>query len=211
MEFPFTETLAAPKDGAIHHIGPCPIRRCRRTGGALLGRKPSEIRAKPAISGHFPMQDHTSPPISRKRYRTAKIWRRPARAAQGRRHAGARQGQIHRRFQPAGQAYAWIVRSSHAHGIIKGIDTAAAKDDARRARRVDRRRHGGRRLQPVHLRPAAEEPRRLAAAADQPHARWRPTRCASSAIPSPLSWPRRWRRRATPPRPSSSTSRRCRP
>src|ERR1700753_3474685 len=25
-----------------------------------------------------------------------------------------------------GQAYAWIVRSSHAHGVIKGIDTAAA-------------------------------------------------------------------------------------
>jgi carbon-monoxide dehydrogenase large subunit len=25
------------------------------------------------------------------------------------------------------QAYAWIVRSSHAHGIIRGIDTRAAK------------------------------------------------------------------------------------
>ena len=25
------------------------------------------------------------------------------------------------------QAYAWIVRSSHAHGIIRGIDTEAAK------------------------------------------------------------------------------------
>ena len=30
-------------------------------------------------------------------------------------------------FSLPGQAYAWIVRSSHAHGIIKGIDTAAAK------------------------------------------------------------------------------------
>jgi carbon-monoxide dehydrogenase large subunit len=30
-------------------------------------------------------------------------------------------------FDLPGQAYAWIVRSSHAHGIIKGIDTAAAK------------------------------------------------------------------------------------
>jgi carbon-monoxide dehydrogenase large subunit len=29
-------------------------------------------------------------------------------------------------FNLAGQAYAWIVRSSHAHGIIKGIDTQAA-------------------------------------------------------------------------------------
>src|ERR1700744_4652723 len=26
-----------------------------------------------------------------------------------------------------GQAYAWIVRSSHAHGVIRGIDTTAAK------------------------------------------------------------------------------------
>ena len=30
-------------------------------------------------------------------------------------------------FSQPGQAYAWIVRSSHAHGIIKGIDTTAAK------------------------------------------------------------------------------------
>src|SRR5580692_819095 len=30
-------------------------------------------------------------------------------------------------FNLLGQAYAWIVRSSHAHGIIRGIDTAGAK------------------------------------------------------------------------------------
>jgi carbon-monoxide dehydrogenase large subunit len=30
-------------------------------------------------------------------------------------------------FNLPGQAFAWIVRSSHAHGIIKGIDTSAAK------------------------------------------------------------------------------------
>ena len=30
-------------------------------------------------------------------------------------------------FTLPGQAYAWIVRSSHAHGIIRGIDTKAAK------------------------------------------------------------------------------------
>jgi carbon-monoxide dehydrogenase large subunit len=30
-------------------------------------------------------------------------------------------------FNLPGQAYAWIVRSSHAHGILKNIDTAAAK------------------------------------------------------------------------------------
>jgi aerobic carbon-monoxide dehydrogenase large subunit len=31
-------------------------------------------------------------------------------------------------FALPGQAYAWMVRSSHAHGIIRGIDTAAAKE-----------------------------------------------------------------------------------
>ncbi|HEU0084455.1 MAG TPA: molybdopterin cofactor-binding domain-containing protein, partial [Bradyrhizobium sp.] len=30
-------------------------------------------------------------------------------------------------FNLAGQAYAWIVRSTHAHGIIKRIDTSAAR------------------------------------------------------------------------------------
>jgi aerobic carbon-monoxide dehydrogenase large subunit len=30
-------------------------------------------------------------------------------------------------FSLPGQAYAWMVRSSHAHGIIKGIETSAAK------------------------------------------------------------------------------------
>jgi carbon-monoxide dehydrogenase large subunit len=30
-------------------------------------------------------------------------------------------------FSLPGQVYAWIVRSSHAHGIIRGIDTAAAR------------------------------------------------------------------------------------
>src|SRR3954465_5268634 len=30
-------------------------------------------------------------------------------------------------FDLPGQAYTWIVRSSHAHGIIKGIDTSTAK------------------------------------------------------------------------------------
>jgi aerobic carbon-monoxide dehydrogenase large subunit len=30
-------------------------------------------------------------------------------------------------FNLPGQAYAWIVRSSHAHGIIRGIDTSVAK------------------------------------------------------------------------------------
>jgi carbon-monoxide dehydrogenase large subunit len=31
-------------------------------------------------------------------------------------------------FNLPGQAYAWIVRSSHAHGVIRGIDTSAARE-----------------------------------------------------------------------------------
>src|SRR6201992_2176386 len=30
-------------------------------------------------------------------------------------------------FSLPGQAYGWVVRSSHAHGTIRGIDTSAAK------------------------------------------------------------------------------------
>ncbi|WP_213774897.1 xanthine dehydrogenase family protein molybdopterin-binding subunit [Bradyrhizobium sp. dw_78] len=37
------------------------------------------------------------------------------------------QGKYTDDFSLPGQAYAWIVRSSHAHGIIRGIDTGAAK------------------------------------------------------------------------------------
>ena len=60
-ELVFTETLAAPRACATtHHIGPCPIRRCRGGTGALSGRKPpisAQIGAFQVIS----MQDHTSP------------------------------------------------------------------------------------------------------------------------------------------------------
>src|SRR5690242_18821759 len=37
------------------------------------------------------------------------------------------QGKYTDDFSLPGQAYAWMVRSSHAHGVIRGIDTAAAK------------------------------------------------------------------------------------
>ena len=114
-------------------------------------------------------------------------------------------------FNLPGQAYAWIVRSSHAHGVIRGIDTIGRQGHARRARRLDRSRSRRRQLRPLHLRPAAEKPRRHAAAADQPHRADDATRCAMSATPW-RSWsPRRWRRRATPARPSCSTSIRCPP
>ena len=49
-------------------------------------------------------------------------------------------------FNLPGQAYAWIVRSSHAHGIIRGIDTIGRQGDAGRARGLDRRRPRRRRI-----------------------------------------------------------------
>jgi len=61
-----------------------------------------------------------------------------------------------------------MVRSSHAHGIIKGIGTAAAKAMPGVLGGLDRQGSRSRRLQPLHLRPALEEPGRLAAVADQP-------------------------------------------
>ena len=114
-------------------------------------------------------------------------------------------------FNLPGQAYAWIVRSSHAHGIIRGIDTGGRQGDARRARRLDRHRSRRRQLRPLHLRPAAEEPRRHAAAADQPH-RAGDRQGALCRRPRGRSWwPRRWRRRATPAKPWCSISIRCPP
>ena len=75
--------------------------------GVVVGRSAALSRGEAANSRkieHFrdiSMQDHTPLLLSGKRYCTAKIRRRAARPPQGRRHPGARQGQIHRRFQPA--------------------------------------------------------------------------------------------------------------
>ena len=41
-------------------------------------------------------------------------------------------------FNLPGQAYAWIVRSSHAHGIIRRHRHLGRQGDAGRARRLDR-------------------------------------------------------------------------
>ena len=44
-----------------------------------------------------------------------------------------------------GQAYAFVLRSPHAHARIRKVDTAAARGDAGRAGGADRRRRQGRR------------------------------------------------------------------
>ena len=114
------------------------------------------------------MQDHTSPPslenaIALQKYGVGQPVRRKEDDTLVR-----GKGKYTDDFSLPGQAYAWIVRSSHAHGIIRGIDTVGRQGHAGRARRLDRDRSGRRQLWPLHLRPAAEEPRRLAAVADQP-------------------------------------------
>src|SRR4051794_7958579 len=75
----------------------------------------------------FLMQDHTSPPslenaIALQKYGVGQPVRRKEDDTLVR-----GKGQYTDDFNLPSQAYAWIVRSSHAHGIIKGIDTAAAK------------------------------------------------------------------------------------
>ncbi len=128
----------------------------------------AEIAQNPAFQVSF----HARPTlfsVSGNRYCTAKIRCRAAGPPQGRRHLGARQGQIHRRFQPAraslclDRALQPRPRDHSRHRHIGG------QSHARRARGLDRRRSRFGELWPLHLRPAAEEPRWHPAAADQPH------------------------------------------
>ena len=211
-EFPFTETLAAPRGCATtHHIGLCPIRRCRAVMRCVISAEARENRAKiRAFQVIFDARSHVVA-FPGKRYRTAKIRRRAAGAPQGRRHAGARQGQIHRRFHPArpGLCLDGALQPRPRHH--PGHRHRGRQGDAGRARRLDRQGPGSRRLQPLHLRPAAEEPRRLAAAADQP-----PGAADRQGALRRRSRRLRGRRNAGAgarcrPRPSNSTSSRCRP
>jgi aerobic carbon-monoxide dehydrogenase large subunit len=75
----------------------------------------------------FQMQDHTTPSslenaIALQKYGVGQPVRRKEddRLVRG-------NGKYTDDFTLPNQAYAWIVRSSHAHGIIKGIETSAAK------------------------------------------------------------------------------------
>jgi carbon-monoxide dehydrogenase large subunit len=73
------------------------------------------------------MQDHTSPAalenaIALQKYGVGQPVRRKEDDTLVR-----GQGKYTDDFNLPGQAYAWMVRSSHAHGVIKGIDTDAAR------------------------------------------------------------------------------------
>src|SRR2546421_2608158 len=105
----------------------CPIRRCRSDMGALSGCGPPRNRAKP---GHFrclSMQDHTSSSALENAIALQKFGvGQPVRRKEDDTLVRGK-GKYTDDFNLPGQAYAGIVRSTHAPGIIRGIDTSAAK------------------------------------------------------------------------------------
>src|ERR1700735_1225863 len=73
------------------------------------------------------MQDHTSPSslenaIALQKYGVGQPVRRKEDDALVR-----GKGRYTDDFNVPGQLYAWMVRSSHAHGVIRGIDASAAR------------------------------------------------------------------------------------
>jgi carbon-monoxide dehydrogenase large subunit len=89
--------------------------------------KEPQNRTKPGISGTS-MQDQPSPSsldnaIALQKYGVGQPVRRKEDDTLVR-----GKGKYTDDFNLPGQSYAWIVRSSHAHGIIRGIDTSAAKN-----------------------------------------------------------------------------------
>src|SRR5882672_6340713 len=107
-------------------MGPCPNRRCRPGISALSGFRPAKSRESKHFR-YFTMQDHTSPSslenaIALQKYGVGQPVRRKEDDTLVR-----GKGKYTDDFAAPNQAYAWIVRSSHAHGIIRGIDTSAAK------------------------------------------------------------------------------------
>jgi carbon-monoxide dehydrogenase large subunit len=88
--------------------------------------KAGKLQKNRPFSG-FSMQDHTSPSslenaIALQKYGVGQPVRRKEDDTLVR-----GKGKYTDDFQLPGQAYAWIVRSSHAHGLLRGIDTSTAK------------------------------------------------------------------------------------
>src|SRR6202047_2282347 len=73
------------------------------------------------------MQDHTSSPSLEPAFALQKSGGGPAARRKEDDTLVRGKGKYTDDFNLSGQAYAWIVRSSHAHGVLRGIDTAAAK------------------------------------------------------------------------------------
>src|ERR1700742_3663250 len=97
--------------------------RCDCLCGALSLGNP----AKPRKIRHFPMQERTPPrsvenAIALQKYGVGQPVRRKEDDTLVR-----GKGKYTDDFSLPNQAYAWMVRSSHAHGIIRGVDISAAK------------------------------------------------------------------------------------
>jgi aerobic carbon-monoxide dehydrogenase large subunit len=91
-----------------------------------IGVKAGKLQKNRPFSG-FSMQDHTSPSslenaIALQKYGVGQPVHRKEDDTLVR-----GKGKYTDDFQLPGQAYAWIVRSSHAHGVLRGIDTSTAK------------------------------------------------------------------------------------
>src|SRR5579864_4199704 len=102
---------------------PCLNGRCGGACRAVFGRNQRQTAPIQA----FPMQDHTPASsvenaIALQKYGVGQPVRRKEDDTLVRGH-----GKYTDDFNLPGQAYAYIVRSSHAHGILKGIHTDAAK------------------------------------------------------------------------------------
>src|ERR1700753_4149696 len=103
-----------------------PIQTLSPLKGWSKGYQP-QISRKSRPFRVFSMQDHTSPPslenaIALQKYGVGQPVRRKEDDTLVR-----GKGKYTDDFNLPGQAYAWIVRASHAHGVIRGIDTSAAK------------------------------------------------------------------------------------
>src|ERR1700745_3785903 len=104
-------------------MAPCPNGRCRSGAAALFEERSAKSRQIQA----FRMQDHTSPSslensIALQKYGVGQPVRRKEDDTLLR-----GKGKYTDDVSLPGQAYGWMVRSSHAHGILKGISTEAAK------------------------------------------------------------------------------------
>jgi carbon-monoxide dehydrogenase large subunit len=92
----------------------------------VYGVQAANRAEKPAISG-FLMQDHTSPTSLENAVALQKFGvGQPVRRKEDDTLVRGK-GKYTDDFNLPRQVYAWIVRSSHAHGVIRGIDTEAAR------------------------------------------------------------------------------------
>src|SRR5579871_2943669 len=119
----FDRNISSAKGLCNSPMRPCLNGRCGRACRAVFERNQRQTAPIQA----FPMQDHTPASsvenaIALQKYGVGQPVRRKEDDTLVRGH-----GKYTDDFNLPGQAYAWIVRSSHAHGILKGINTDAAK------------------------------------------------------------------------------------